>query len=78
MYVVYDVCHSLTTPLYTIYLGREELLLITKISSSIHAINPHTLHLHEFKTDSLQALELFFEVKLVDEHAPSFDEPESI
>lgn len=27
------------------------------------------LHLHEFKTDSLQALELFFEVKLVDEQA---------
>ncbi|UOQ52459.1 NUDIX domain-containing protein [Hymenobacter cellulosivorans] len=27
------------------------------------------LHLHEFKTDTLQALELFFEVKLVDETA---------
>jgi 8-oxo-dGTP diphosphatase len=27
------------------------------------------LHLHEFKTDSLQALELFFEVRLVDERA---------
>src|SRR5689334_19590636 len=27
------------------------------------------LHLHEFKTDALQALELFFEVKLVDENA---------